>query len=81
MPGSGKGLDRVKPIVEVEFPGRGFSKRHPHLAPPTYKLHWPDGGFCIWDGSRWMVLFGDGKMVEAQPEQANLYDTIVGRNK
>jgi hypothetical protein len=76
---TGKVVDMVNPEILVEYPGRGFSSTNAHLAPPTYKLSWPDGGFCMWDGSRWMVQFSDGGWVEAQPEQASLYDTIVGR--
>ncbi|MFA5894742.1 MAG: hypothetical protein WC851_03120 [Candidatus Shapirobacteria bacterium] len=72
-----KGKER--PEVLVEFPGRGFSRTNAHLAPPVYRLVWPDGGYCYWEGTRWMVQFADGQMVEAAPEQAKLYDTIVGR--
>jgi hypothetical protein len=69
----------IMPDIEAESPGRGFSSQNAHLAPPLYRLRWPDGGFCMWDGVKWMVQFGNGQMVEAAPEQAKLYDTIVGR--
>jgi len=70
---------KTVPEVLVEFPGRGYSATNPHLAPPVYRLLWPDGGYCVWEGTRWMIQFADGHMVEAESEQANLYDMIVGR--
>ena len=75
----GNGSGKERPEIVVDFPGRGFSRTNAHLAPPIYRLFWNDGGYCYLEGSRWMVRFADGSFVEAEPEQAKLYDTIVGR--